>query len=316
MSLCKYISMSVLVLTIVPACTQQTPAQAPSFNPNTAIEMVKTLSSDEMEGRGVGTKGGAKAREFILQKLAAADLEQVTTQAFPMRNANGEDMGVTGTNIIARISGQTPGQGPILVGTAHYDHLGVHDGKIYNGADDNASGVGGLFAIAESFMYTPPKHDVILLWVDGEERGLQGARYAVKTMAELQDRPLLNLNLDMISQNKDGEIFAAGTSHTPALKPLIQDIAAPLNIILKFGHDRPEDGAGDWSTQSDHAPFHARGVPFIYLGVEDHDHYHSPSDDFDTIPLETYRATLDLSVRTAHALDKALDIYARTPKPQ
>ena len=292
------------------------PALAPDADTALATQAMKTLSDDAMQGRGVGTDGGKRARAFLVRSVeglsgTAPELDRFTA-TLDFRDREPET--ITGQNIIARVPGRTPGEGPVLEITAHYDHLGVRDGVVYNGADDNASGSGALLAILKSFLENRPEHDVNIVWLDGEERRLSGARHYVKAITD--SRPRLNLNLDMISQNADGEIYMAGAHHEPALKPVMERAAQGTGLTLRFGHDRPEDGADDWTLQSDHAAFHARGVPFAYLGVEDHPHYHQPTDDFGTVPLDTYAGAVQLAVNAAHALDDALDSLARPLSPE
>lgn len=279
-----------------------------------AVEAMKTLSDDVMQGRRVGTDGAARARAYIaevattLNRGTEPDILPFSRQV----TRRGETQTISGRNIVVTIPGREP-DGPILVVTAHYDHVGIIDGEIYNGADDNASGVGALLSILKSFRETPPEHEVQLVWFDGEEFGLTGAVAYVGAITD--DRPRLVMNMDMISQNADGVIYAAGTYHTPALKPLIERAAQRSGMTVRFGHDQPDAKQDDWTHSSDHAPFHARGIPFLYYGVQDHEHYHRPTDDFATIPLDVYRKSVQLMVSTAHAFDERLDDLARSPTP-
>ena len=285
-------------------------AATPPADTDLAIGAMKTLSDDAMQGRGVGEPGGKRAMRYLATQIAALH-EAPERQPFTatIEYPDTAPFDISGTNLLARVAGRTPGEGPELVITAHYDHLGVRDGELYNGADDNASGAAALLSIYKSLLEDRPEHDVLIVWLDGEERRLSGARHLVTTLDD--GRPRVNLNLDMISQNEDGEIYMAGAHHTPALRPLVERAAKGTGLDVRFGHDRPEDGAGDWTLQSDHGVFHEAGVPFVYFGVEDHAHYHKPSDDFDTIPLDTYRGAVRLAVNTAHRLDAALDDIAR-----
>jgi hypothetical protein len=94
----------------------------------------------------------------------------------------------------------------------------------------------------------------------------------------------MNVNLDMVSRSAAGELYAAGTYHYPFLEPSVDEVAERSTISLLKGHDSPGlPGGDDWTDASDHGPFHEVGIPFIYFGVEDHEAYHQPSDDFDGI---------------------------------
>ena len=140
-----------------------------------ALDDIRTLSADDMQGRAPGTPGSEKARAYILSRFAQIGLTPVGErfeQPFSFTKRDGST--AQGVNLVARIKGT--GGGKAMVISAHYDHLGVRGGEIYNGADDNASGVAGLLAVAEAFKAKPPKHDVIFAVVDAEESGLRGAR--------------------------------------------------------------------------------------------------------------------------------------------
>jgi Zn-dependent M28 family amino/carboxypeptidase len=116
---------------------------------------------------------------------------------------------------------------------------------------------------------------------DAEEDGLNGARAFVGRPPVPRERIALNINMDMVSRSDKREIFVAGTYHTPSLKPTLEEVAKRAPITVRFGHDRPSasaDGVDDWTNQSDHGPFHAAKIPFVYFGVEDHADYHKPTD--------------------------------------
>jgi Zn-dependent M28 family amino/carboxypeptidase len=188
----------------------------------------------------------------------------------------------------------------LVVVTAHYDHLGVSDGKLFNGADDNASGVAVLLQLAARFGGSrPPENSFIFAALDAEELGLLGARALVKQLQAEKRALALNVNLDMVSRSDRGELYAVGTHQTPALRAPLGRVAARAPVKLIFGHDRPELGKGDWTNQSDQFYFHRAGVPFVYFGVEDHRDYHKPTDDFETI-------TPDFFVRAAGTILEAL----------
>lgn len=303
----------VLIATALSGCKPQTetPSSAAS-NPafEAAIKHVAILSDDAMQGRDVGTTGGAMAADYLrTERSKLSVFDSVGESEFEVKQKDNEP--AIGTNLFGTINGQTPGKGPLLVITAHYDHIGMRNGKIYNGADDNASGTAAMFAIAESFKNKPPQHDILFVWLDAEERGLQGARHHLKRVKNYAGRAALNMNMDMISQNQKNTIFMAGSYHTPTAKPIMEKAAEGTGLTLKFGHDRPEDGSDDWTSQSDHGVFHAAGIPFVYFGVEDHPHYHKATDEFQTLPLDFYRKSLALMINAAHQLDKNLDTLAK-----
>ena len=296
------------------AACQTLPAQVSSED--NILRIFETLASDEMAGRKTGTEENRKARDFLLAEAMASEaFDDLKLQRFEferkIRGKSGEPSRtekLIGMNLLGSIDVPDDDTGPLLVITAHYDHLGEHDGKIYNGADDNASGSAALFAIADSFKRNPPQHDVLIVWLDAEEMSLSGAKGLLDGKNNFSGRPVFNLNLDMISQS-EGEIYFAGAHHTPALKPLIESAAS--DVTLSFGHDAPEDGGDDWTLQSDHGVFHRRGIPFGYFGVEDHPHYHSPTDTFETIPQKFYANSVQTIVNASRILDENLGDLAR-----
>jgi Zn-dependent M28 family amino/carboxypeptidase len=240
---------------------------------------VRVLAADSMEGRRAATPGGARARRYLLgrlQDLGAAPLEGSYTRSFPLPTDSG-------VNLLGVIPGTRAGA-PFIVLSAHYDHVGIREGAIYNGADDNASGVAAVLAIAGSLRKQPLEHPVIIALFDAEEGGLRGARAFVSSGTVPRERIALNVNLDMVGHSEAGVLWAAGASHTPALRAVLDSLAMRAPVTLKLGHDRPGvPGEQDWSGSSDHEAFRSAGIPFVYFGVEDHPDYHKPSDDPETL---------------------------------
>ncbi|WP_262696102.1 M20/M25/M40 family metallo-hydrolase [Kordiimonas aquimaris] len=297
----------VLAFTFVVSCSQQT---SPSFDEQAAIDTLRILSADDMQGRQTGTDGNAKARAYLLERIAALDVDEVGQtheHMFKfMREVEEEPaVEVTGTNLLFRING-TADTGKTIVVSAHYDHVGVNDGKVFNGADDNASGVAGVLAIAESFKNNPPKNDIIFALFDAEEMGLQGARAFVRNLELIDPNISFNVNFDMLSRSDKNELYVAGVFHRPYLKPVIEGIAAKVPTKLLMGHDDPELGINDWTQASDQGPFHNADIPFLYFGVEDHPHYHQPSDEFESVPVEFFIRSLKTVVTAVHAVDEQL----------
>ena len=281
------------------------------------MHFTQLLASDALEGRATGTPGNEAARGFILKRFEEIGLQPFAGAGFehaftvmprPERICGAEPAPRTGVNLIAQIPGESPGEGPLLVLTAHYDHLGACDGEIFNGADDNASGTSALLGIATYLQRRPPRHDVIIALLDAEEMGLVGARSLVR-MPELDlARVALNMNFDMVGRSEAGELYVAGTYHTPGLVPMVERLAARAPVSLLIGHDRPEDGPDDWTTQSDHAAFHEAGVPFLYFGVEDHAGYHQPTDTFDALTHDFLVRAADTLVMAVIEADASLDM--------
>ncbi len=272
------------------------------------LEDVRALSADSMEGRGAGTKGGELARAYVVRRLTEAGLAPLWSsfeQPFELPSKG------KGVNLVGYVKG-TKYPERLIVVTAHYDHLGVRNGQVYNGADDNASGVAVLLQLAAHYAGAArPEHTLVFAALDAEELGLVGARALVRQLKAEKRDVALDVNLDMVGHSERGELYAAGTFHTPALRPALERVAAAAPVKLLLGHDRPEQGHDDWTNQSDQFAFHKAGVPFVYFGVEDHKDYHKPTDDFDTLTRDFFVGAAETVLDAVSALDADL---AAAPK--
>jgi Zn-dependent M28 family amino/carboxypeptidase len=310
---------TLLGLTAVSACAspQQTPADrtqgtavvASGIDHAQLITDIRVLSADSMEGRRTGTPGNERARAYLLERFAEIGMAPLG-DSFEHRFRfvpRGETAELDGVNLVGYVRG-TSHPDRYLVVTAHYDHLGIRNGEIYSGADDNASGTAGLLALARHFIDEPPAHSVIFLATDAEEMGLQGARAFVAAPPVPREALRFNVNMDMISRNERDELYAAGTYHRPWLVPLIERIAAAAPVTLLMGHDRPDLPPGDdWTHASDHGPFHDAGIPFLYFGVQDHPDYHRPTDVFENIDPDFFGRAVETVRRAVREIDEELE---------
>lgn len=294
------------VLTVTLSAVSQTAAKEPEsklFDAGKLIEDVRVLSADDMEGRSPDRPSITKAREYIKKRFTEVGV-QPTEQAFDVR-MRGQETAAKGINYVATIKGKKKADKYIVI-TAHYDHLGVRNGEIFNGADDNASGTAALFAIASYFKKHQPDHSLILVALDAEEKGLVGARHFVANPPVPKESIILNVNMDMIGRNDKNELYAAGAFSYPHLKPILEKVQAKAAVKLLLGHDDPKTGRDDWTNQSDQAAFHAAKIPFIYFGVEDHNDYHRSTDDFSGIQPEFYVKAVETITTAISRLDKEL----------
>ena len=253
------------------------------------LEMVKTLASDEYRGRG--TENNSKAQDFIRSYFSRMGLKSFYrnyNQPFDFINekTNSESKGV---NLIGFIQGKQDPDKYIVIG-AHYDHLGVINDTIYNGADDNASGTAALLLLTKYFKIHQPKYTIIFAAFDAEELGLHGSQHFVASPPVTLTSIKLNINFDMISRNPNNEIYVVGTHQYPQLKPMISASHNGLSIKVSYGHDNPNDDTKDyWMNSSDNAPFFQSGIPNITFSEEDHADYHKATDDFENINPEFYK---------------------------
>lgn len=246
------------------------------------------LSSPECEGRRPGTPGHALAMARIEQRLRNLQADSVANgivHTFTGRSLNGF---TEGKNIATLIRGsEFPDQYIVL--TAHYDHLGKREGAYFAGADDNASGTAAALAMARYLQANPPRHSVLVALLDREETGLEGAYALLETLkgANTQASVIFNLNLDMLARSDKNELFVCGVRFRPEAADWIESVQNGTSVHLLMGHDGAVSGE-DWTYQSDHAAFHKAGIPFLYLGVEDHPDYHKTSDTFEKVDLTRY----------------------------
>lgn len=299
------------------ACAPSSPT-AQTFSPEhfsaePALELFEALSSDEMQGRQAGSAESATARAIIIERLEALGVKPVGAsfehpfKYGPFRDPETGAAAVPdkdGVNVIGVIRGsQTDGIAMVI--SAHYDHLGVRDGEIYNGTDDNASGVVGALAIAEHFSKTPPSHDVHFVFFDAEEDGFGGARDFIANPPISLDTVALNLNFDMVSRGDNGILWASGTHHWPDMIPRVTAVAETAPVTIQLGFDQG-DGREDWTLLSDHAVFFRAGIPHIYFGVEDHPDYHKPTDDFENVDQTWFLKSVDTLIMMSEAMDEQL----------
>jgi Zn-dependent M28 family amino/carboxypeptidase len=298
-----------------------TSTRRPALDGEAILATIQTLASPEYEGRRTGTPGGIKARAWIASRFKQAGLASIGGRyVFPFSFRHRSIKGLVDPNRafqtdysdVANVVGLckgTAGGGRAIVVSAHYDHLGVRESIVYPGADDNASGVAVMVTVAEHCLREPLVHDTLFVAFDAEELGLQGSKAFIAHSPVPLDRLGLDVNLDMVSRSDKRELFAAGLYHWPAFTAPLEAVAKRSQLTLLFGHDKPPALAGgveDWTNQSDHGPFHAANIPFVYFGVEDHADYHQPTDTPEKIDVTFLRQAAETILDAVITLDRSL----------
>jgi Zn-dependent M28 family amino/carboxypeptidase len=271
------------------------------FNESMLLQHIKTLSSDAFEGRRTGTKGAAKAEKYIINQFNLFSILPLGNNYEQHFSFTTEGKYYEGKNVLGLIKGTLHPETYIVI-SAHYDHEGIKNGVIYNGADDDASGISGLFSFAEYFKNNPPKHSVILAAFDAEELGLQGSKYFVNHSIIPLKKIMVNLNMDMISRSDKNELFAVGTVFNKNLENVVINYEYSKKIKFLKGHDQG-NFKDNWTYASDHASFHKKGIPFLYFGVEDHEDYHQPTDDYENIQPDFYIETVKVIMAVFEKID-------------
>ncbi len=206
----------------------------------------------------------------------------------------------TARNVIARVPGSNPSlREEVVVVGAHYDHDGAENGRIWNGADDDASGTSALLELAEAFgSGVRPGRTVLLSAWAGEEKGMLGSRHYVRDPVEPLARTVAMVQLDMIGRNEDhpanrgqgvpaerarqneNSINVLGSIFSPEFRLLLEKSNASVGLDLRFRYDR---GAENLLQRSDHWSFLVRGVPALFIFGGMHPDYHTPNDTADKI---------------------------------
>lgn len=283
------------------------------------LEDMSVLSHDSLEGRRTGTRGAELAQAYILDGFARTGLLEPPAgflQPFEFRGRRDTTQVTKGANVVGYVQGTDADLGAIVL-TAHFDHLGIRQPRegaaaeaevdsIFNGADDNASGTVTVMSFARYFVEHPPRHTIVFAAVDAEEMGLRGSGAFVD--AGWPSKMVLNLNLDMVARS-DSLLFAAGPFHYPQLRPILESVRPRPPVVLAYGHDEPGvEGVQNWTGSSDHRPFHAKGIPFVYFGVEDHPDYHRASDEIEKIDPDFFMNSVRTILASVLAFDQALDV--------
>lgn len=273
--------------------------------------VVGFLASDALRGRGAGALGGQVASEYLASYLTSLGIEPLNDTYFQPFEAYSEDFkqkkryqvnpdsiarykqGVHRVLHLRNVLGMIPGvnKNEYVVVGAHFDHLGMDTDlvgdQIYNGADDNASGVSAVMQIAKAFVASgiQPQRNVIFAFWDGEEEGMLGSKYFI------QNCPFINrikgyLNFDMIGRNTDeanpNYVVYFYTEANPAFGKWLKDDIKKYNLQLSPNYKSWDNPVGG----SDNGSFARAGVPIIWYHTDGHPDYHKPSDEASKINWE------------------------------
>jgi len=201
----------------------------------------------------------------------------------------------TGRNVLAVITGRDPVlSDQYLVVGAHYDHIGMEtspDGgrTIFNGADDNASGVAGILELAASLTSNRPRRSILFASFDAEELGALGSLQFMKDPTVPKEKIAAMVNLDMIGRMQEGMLVVSGYDTSPAWDELIERSNKGLDLDIK----KSAGGFGG----SDHTSFYKDDIPVLFFFTGAHDDYNTPDDDWDRINTEGEAVILEYVAR-------------------
>ena len=269
------------------------------------------IASDEMEGRDTGSAGQKKAGEYIVNyykslgigfpKALGSYYQKVPSEF--MKSWSGQKL-PDSENIMAFIEGsEKPDE--IVVVSAHYDHIGAKNGKIFNGADDDGSGTVAVMEMAKAFQEAKkagkgPKRSILFLHVTGEEHGLFGSDYYSQNPVFPLANTVVDLNIDMIGrddkENRGKQyVYVIGSEMLSTELKKINEAsnAKTVNLELNYKYDDPNDPDRLYY-RSDHYNFAKHNIPVAFFFDGIHEDYHKETDTPDRIdyPLLTKRTQL------------------------
>jgi len=269
-------------------------ASAQEVSIDTLKSDVATLCSKEFAGRALD--GARKAEAFLVARFKKLGLE-TSVQDVPGFGR------LECHNIIGiRRVGEQPTKEHIIV-SAHYDHLGVANGRMYPGASDNAASVAVMLEIAR--LLKPTQRDVLFIGFDLEERGFLGSGGYVEKPARPLEECAAFLTMDILGREladaTDGALFATGLERSDTMFDAIAGVKEPAGLHLAYV------GVDAIGGRSDYVPFIPKKVPFVFFSTGESKDYHQPTDTADRILYEklTKEATLILGAT------RAMDTMAR-----
>lgn len=310
----KKLLYSTLVLLLMACSAGKEASKSNEKKLSTPMDFAKTITakdlgkhlfiyaSDEFEGRLTGEPGQKKAVNYLrdfYKKIGIPSPKGVENYFQPVpsdylsKNSRGLKL-KDSENVLAFIEGSEKPE-EIIVISAHLDHEGIKDGKIYNGADDDGSGTVAVLKIAEAFKMAKdagkgPKRSILFLHVTGEEKGLLGSKYYVENPIFPLANTVTNLNIDMIGRiddrHKDNPnyVYLIGSDKLSTDLHNISEAVNKkyMNISLDYKYNDDND-PNRFYYRSDHYNFAKHGIPVIFYFNGTHADYHQPTDTPDRI---------------------------------
>jgi hypothetical protein len=205
-------------------------------------------------------------------------------------------------NVIAQIPGTDPGlKDEYIVVCAHHDHLGVINGEVIAGADDNGTGTVALMEIAQALLIERPKRSVIIAWFTGEEEGMYGSHFFVNNCPVPVEKISTCLNLDMLGRNNPDSLYLVGSNL------LSTELDASIHKANKqsginFGFDYLYSNLTHPQRvyfRSDHYPFIRFGIPSVWFFSGFTPDYHTPKDVLENVNFQKFLKITRLVYLTA-----------------
>lgn len=250
--------------------------------------IIDTLASDYFEGRGFGSTGIEKAAVFIENYL-----QQNNIKAFFSSYRDSFQVGArTGYNIVGVIEGNDAIlKNEFIILSAHYDHIGLSSDKtdsVYNGANDNATGVSAVLTIAKKLNKSHVnRRSIIVALFSGEEIGLTGSEHFAEKLSAKSSDLYCNVNIDMIGSvltNKPGNVYISGFEKsnmgTQINRYFGNEIVVNLDNEMIFDVFQLSDNYPLFKKL--HIPAHT----FCTFDFNNYSHYHELSDEIENVDIK------------------------------
>ena len=239
------------------------------------------LAADSLRGRLAGSADATKAAEYIIRQYEQAGVKPLFREGWYDRFEVASHPERDFKNVVGLIEGTDPAlRGECIVIGAHYDHLGVRGGQVYNGADDNASGSAAVIEIARALAGQPLRRSVIIAAFDGEEMGLYGSSHLAGKLDSLHFNVKLMMSVDMVGWLKAGKSLKMhGVATIKDGRDILTAQAGTLVLDLK-NFERSV------FTATDTEGFALLGIPTLAVTTGTKSPYHKPGDDAELIDYE------------------------------
>lgn len=273
---------------------------------------IQTIMISEDMADALLRKGGtslSKETKKLVRKGPRSRVLNVSTDLL----VDNKDAIIQSENVLGYVEGSDK-KDELLVITAHYDHVGVMDGKVFNGADDDGSGTVAVLELAQAFAQAKadghgPRRSVLFMTVSGEEKGLLGSEYYSDNPVFPLENTIADLNVDMIGRYDEEHADSADYVYIIGSDRLSTDLhkineeanEKHVGLALDYTFNAPDD-PNRFYYRSDHYNFAKKGIPVIFYFTGVHEDYHQPGDDVEKIRFDLLEKRTRLIFHTAWEL--------------
>lgn len=200
---------------------------------------------------------------------------------------------INGYNVVAVIEGNDEKlKNEYVAIGAHFDHVGISGGKVFNGADDDGSGTVAVLDIARAFAQRKEnKRSILIVFHGAEEKGLLGSSHFTDNFSEM-NKIVSQINLDMVGREHIDTIFSVGSDKLSSeLKTIVENVNKnSVNFVFNYMFDDPNDKQRIYY-RSDHYNYAKRGIPIVFFYDYMLEDYHKHSDEVDKINFAKIKKT-------------------------